>query len=148
MNLIDGGVLNPVPIAPTFSDDTDMTIAVNLEGPVSDEEVLIEQSPIFPSSMNPFKEKISTLFKKFLQGSGNEQEDDWGVVDVAQRAFEAMQGTIARQKLAAYPPDHTIEIPRNTCTFLEFDRAAELIELGYNRAKEQLGNNDEKNGAT
>ena len=148
MNLIDGGVLNPVPIAPTFSDDTDMTIAVNLEGPVTDEQVLIEQSPIFPSSMNPFKEKISTLFKKFLQGSGNEQEDDWGVVDVAQRAFEAMQGTIARQKLAAYPPDHTIEIPRNTCTFLEFDRAAELIELGYNRAKEQLGNNDEKNGAT
>lgn len=28
--LIDGGVLNPVPIAPTFKDDTDLTIAVNL----------------------------------------------------------------------------------------------------------------------
>ena len=28
--LIDGGVLNPVPIAPTFNDDTDLTIAVNL----------------------------------------------------------------------------------------------------------------------
>ena len=30
--LIDGGVLNPVPIAPTFSDNTDLTIAVNLGG--------------------------------------------------------------------------------------------------------------------
>ena len=30
--LIDGGVLNPVPIAPTFNDDTDITIAVNLGG--------------------------------------------------------------------------------------------------------------------
>lgn len=29
-DLIDGGILNPVPIAPTFSDQTDMTIAVNL----------------------------------------------------------------------------------------------------------------------
>ncbi len=28
--LIDGGVLNPLPIAPTVSDDTDITIAVNL----------------------------------------------------------------------------------------------------------------------
>ena len=28
--LIDGGVLNPLPIAPTVADDTDITIAVNL----------------------------------------------------------------------------------------------------------------------
>lgn len=30
VDLIDGGVLNPVPIAPTFSDDSDYKIAVNL----------------------------------------------------------------------------------------------------------------------
>ena len=34
VELLDGGILNPVPIAPTFSDDTDMKIAVNLGGPV------------------------------------------------------------------------------------------------------------------
>jgi NTE family protein len=36
IDLIDGGVLNPVPIAPTFSDATDMTIAVNLGGKIVD----------------------------------------------------------------------------------------------------------------
>ncbi len=30
--LIDGGVLNPVPIASTFGDNTDVTVAVNLSG--------------------------------------------------------------------------------------------------------------------
>lgn len=146
MDLIDGGVLNPVPIAPTFSDDTDMTIAVNLEGPVADKKALTERRPIFPSSMNSFKERISTLFRKFLDSSEAEQKDEWGVVDVAHRAFEAMQSTIARQKLAAYPPDHTIEIPRNVCTFMEFDRAAELIELGYKKAEEHFKNDDENDG--
>jgi NTE family protein len=146
MDLIDGGVLNPVPIAPTFSDDTDMTIAVNLEGPVTDKETLTERRPIFPSSMNSFKERISTLFRKFLDSPDDEQKDEWGVVDVAHRAFEAMQSTIARQKLATYPPDHTIEIPRNVCTFLEFDRAAELIELGYLKAEEHFKNDDENDG--
>jgi len=140
MVLIDGGVLNPVPIAPTFSDDTDMTIAVNLEGPVKDEETLSEQKPILFSNLEPFKEKISNFFNKFRDDSYKDQEDEWGVVDVAHRAFEAMQGTIARHKLSAYPPDHTIEIPSNVCTFLEFDRAAELIELGYKKAGEHLGN--------
>jgi len=38
VNLIDGGVLNPVPIAPTFGDETDMTIAVNLGGAVKSEK--------------------------------------------------------------------------------------------------------------
>ena len=53
--------------------------------------------------------------------------------------FEAMQGTIARQKLAAYPAEHLIEIARNACGTLEFDRASEMIELGYNRAQKCLG---------
>lgn len=143
MDLIDGGVLNPVPIAPTFSDNTDMTIAVNLEGEVTDEEALAKQQSILPSNMKPLKEKISNLFRKLHDGSAKDQGAEWGVVDVAHRAFEAMQSTIARQKLAAYPPDHTIEIPRNVCTFLEFDRAAELIELGYKKADEYLGNKGE-----
>ena len=29
-SLLDGGILNPVPIAPTFEDHNDLTIAVNL----------------------------------------------------------------------------------------------------------------------
>ena len=38
VDLVDGGVLNPVPIAPTFGDETDMTIAVNLGGPAEGSE--------------------------------------------------------------------------------------------------------------
>ena len=35
LKLLDGGILNPVPIAPTFEDHTDMTIAVDLGAPAS-----------------------------------------------------------------------------------------------------------------
>ena len=49
-----------------------------------------------------------------------------------------MQSTIARHKLAAYPPDIVIEIARNACRTLEFDRASSMIELGYRKAKECL----------
>jgi NTE family protein len=60
---------------------------------------------------------------------------DWGGYEIAIQAFDAMQSTIARQKLAAYPPDTVIEIARNACRTLEFDRAAEMIALGYRKAK-------------
>ena len=35
MKLLDGGILNPVPIAPTFEDTTYLTIAINLGAPPS-----------------------------------------------------------------------------------------------------------------
>jgi NTE family protein len=52
--------------------------------------------------------------------------------------MDTMQTTIGRMKLAAYTPKLVIEIPRNLCTFFEFDRATELIEFGYQRTEEAL----------
>jgi NTE family protein len=49
-----------------------------------------------------------------------------------------MQGAIARLKLAAYAPDEVIEIPRDACSFFEFDRAHEMAELGYERTARVL----------
>ena len=40
VQLIDGGILNPTPIEPTLGDDTDLTIAVDLGGPIMKEEAL------------------------------------------------------------------------------------------------------------
>jgi NTE family protein len=54
------------------------------------------------------------------------------------QSFDTMQGAIARQKLAAYPPDIILEVPRNSCGTLEFDRATEMIELGYSTAAKTI----------
>lgn len=137
VDLVDGGVLNPVPIAPTFGDETQMTIAVNLGGPASSPEKLDAVKAAPTVSTSPFHEKINRFINR-LQQSVTSSGRDWGAYDIAIQAFEAMQSAIARQKLAAYPPDIVIEIPRNACQTLEFDRAAEIIELGYKRAKECL----------
>ena len=46
--LLDGGMLNPVPVAPTFRDDTDTTIAVNLSGAATALPKLEERHISFP----------------------------------------------------------------------------------------------------
>jgi NTE family protein len=137
--LIDGGVLNPVPIAPTFSDGTDLTIAVNLGG------TLIKDKPITTTpkanlSDSTIQGKIVNFINSFSKEDIVNSSQDWGAYDIANQAFDAMQSTIARQKLAAYPADIVIEIPRNACGTLEFDRAEEMIELGYQAAKKSFKN--------
>jgi NTE family protein len=134
--LIDGGVLNPVPIAPTFGDNTDLTIAVNLGGPPTeiDDQAGKPENPQLQDSF--IHQNINRFIKNLQQSAMSTGRKDWDVYDVAMQAFEAMQSTIARQKLAAYPPDLTIEIARNACGTLEFDRADEMIKLGYTKAKQ------------
>ncbi len=139
VDLVDGGILNPVPIAPTFGDKTDLTIAVNLGGPAESPEKLSDIKTAPTLSSTSFHEKINSFInhlQRSVTSSGRDR--DWGAYDIAIGALEAMQSTIARQKLAAYPPDIVIEIASNACQILEFDRASEMIELGHRKAKECL----------
>jgi len=128
--LVDGGALNPVPIAPSFHDDTDLTIAVNLGGDRCEEclEIKEEKNRL----QNTIKEYISKLSipDSFLSQTS--------MYMVANKSFETMQGTLARMKLAAYPPDIEIDIPRNICGTFEFDKSTQLIEYGYKKCKETL----------
>ncbi len=133
--LIDGGVLNPVPIAPTTHDDTDLTIAVNLGG-----DLLKENNPIKNNATENLKEgKFQQDIKKFILSLDKREETtgmkSLGMYEVADKAFDTMQSAIGRLKIAAYPPNIEIKIARNACGTLEFDRASEMIELGYLKTK-------------
>lgn len=138
VDLIDGGVLNPVPIAPTFNDSTDITIAVNLGGQIEEK---IEVSTINDEKNEEgslIASKINDFVKSFKGSTVEDINKEWGVFEIANLAFDAMQSSIARQKLAAYPPDYSIEIARNACGILEFSLSSQMIELGYSKAKETL----------
>jgi NTE family protein len=137
-HLIDGGVLNPVPIAPTFNDNTDLTIAVNLGGPLERKPKKKSKESKTENQDASFQERVNQWIGELQDSIMTRSDDDWSAYDIADQAFDAMQSTIARQKLAAYPPDITIEIARNACGTLEFDRADEMIELGRSKAAEAL----------
>lgn len=135
--LIDGGVLNPVPIAPTFGDNTDITLAVNLGG---EPEALTQKMP--QTTQQPMESKLHHKITHFIDSLGSSVKSkmsfNFAAYDIANQAFDAMQSTIARQKLAAYPADITLEVPRNACGTLQFERSQEMIDRGYQLAKDRL----------
>jgi len=129
--LFDGAVVNPVPVAPTLDDGTDLTIAVDLSGPA-------ESRPVPPISASlvgdsSYRKRI-LKFVEAVRPHRGPREPARGLLDVAFTSMQTMQDTIAQLRLTAYPPDVLVEIPRNACGFFEFWRAEELIELGRDRA--------------
>jgi NTE family protein len=83
--------------------------------------------------------KIRNFIEDLKNRTPLDNAGSWKMLRIADQTFDAMQGAIARQKLAAYPPDHTIIIARDACGTLEFHRADEMITLGYETTARSLG---------
>ena len=138
--LVDGGIINPIPIAPTLNDDTELTVAVGLNGPP---EIFNPKQNLDQNESENNKNKYQLSIEKFIEGlmpkgENEKSKQDLGLLNLIAKSMDTMQTSIARFKLAANSPDIVIEIPRNICTWFEFDRAEELIEFGYKRTSEAI----------
>lgn len=135
--LVDGGLVNPVPIAPTLRDLSDITIAVDLNGEAEPQQAVSVTKHPPKGKESPYKQHI----KKFVEELAPRKRDkdhDWGFIEVIHHSLDVMQNTISRLKLAAYSPDVTIDLPKNACGSFEFYRAEELIALGRRKAEMAL----------
>ena len=187
--LVDGGLLNPLPIVPVVSSHCDLIIAVNLNATNQKHYTLpvIQRPPAFKSRFDnlvrslgshlPFRrkqaEQLLLLEQEALQAQaadinpwleGAEPEaqqpaaapetagapksatgsfiiDNVGpasLLDLINQSFEVMQTSLAQYKIAGYPPDVLINVPKRVCRFFEFYKAPELIALGREIASDTL----------
>ncbi|OCR23764.1 alpha/beta hydrolase [Pseudomonas syringae] len=193
--LVDGGLLNPLPIVPVVSSHCDLIVAVNLNSTNQGHYQLpvIERAPAvkkrFDSLISslgsrlPFRRKLDTAGGDVLrleQDSlkaraatianpwlGEDSADPQGqqpaaapqgesapksatgsiiidnvgpasLLDLINQSFEVMQTSLAQYKIAGYPPDILINVPKRVCRFFEFYKAPELIALGREIASDTL----------
>lgn len=154
--LADGGILDPLPMAPIAAVNADLTIAVSLAGSESGgvEEPAEPGARATTEWLARVWRSTTSLFESGAVlgrlGTGSDEDSaaedsDEELVDATKEAsvvpklgsFEVMNRTIdiaqaalARHQLAGYPPDLLIEVPRSACRSLEFHRAAEVIDVG------------------
>lgn len=138
--LVDGGIINPIPIAPTLKDDTDLTIAVALNG-LPEAQNSVKEIEINEKD-DEKKNKYQVAIEKFIDGlmpkNIDRNKEEESLFNLVIQSMDTMRNTLTRFKLSANPPDIIIEIPRDLCSWFEFDRAEELIEFGYTRTYELL----------
>ena len=164
--LVDGALMNPVPILPTLPAKADLTIAVHLAGETRRHTPTRPSGPLVPADEDEIDAEIETgrlhagdevtrlreragrllgweTVRARLGRDGERADGDamaeLGRLDIMNLAFETMQATLTSYKLAGYPPDVLVEIPKSSARTFEFHRAAELIELGRERTEAALG---------
>lgn len=172
--LVDGGLLNPLPIVPVVSSHSDLIIAVNLNANNHRQYPLPEilrpgrfdamvssissHIPFWRKDNKGLDEHIAQIQAEQLlnadapppapagQGAPKSAEGamviDVGgpasLLELINQSFEAMQSSLTQYKIAGYPPNVLVNIPRRACRFYEFYKAPELIRLGQIVARDAL----------
>lgn len=161
--LIDGAVVNPVPVNLCRMLGADYVIAVNLCSDFRPQRAADELSKavqesqestdhFFAKSQNVIRQWLSqgeTKNKKAeTESENNESKVNKakpatapGIFSVITSALDILQARVTRSRLAGEPPDLLIEPHLDNVGLMEFHRAEELIQLGeatVNRLSEQI----------
>ena len=185
--LVDGGLLNPLPIVPVVSSHCDLIVAVNLNATNQNhyQLPLIERPAALKGRIDQLMSNLGSRLPNFrrkgddetlLLGSAqhpgdeiapatapNRKEDGaaprsasgsriaefsgpGSLLELVNQSFEVMQTSLAQYKIAGYPPDILINVPKRVCRFFEFYKAPELIMLGRQIARDTLDKYESERG--
>jgi len=151
--LVDGGLVDPVPVSVAISMGADIVIAVDLSsGNVSKikrikQKAQKEQAPLahtenrnelikklsvyYESAELSFKSKINELFRR--------EADIPDIIETVTTSINIMQNRITRVNLAVTPPDILIQPHLGDLKMLDFDQVEHTIAEGYMSAKDKMG---------
>ena len=152
--LVDGGLLNPVPIAAMRQALADVVIAVDVNVRAANAPAANahghEARRALTGSQDPAQLPVATgaeeegdkdtagsMFAQWFTRKAAEQAQT-GLIDLMARSLDTMQGQLSRMQLAFDPPDILVRISRESSFFYEFWRTRELIEIGRQQADHAL----------
>ncbi|MDQ2075925.1 patatin-like phospholipase family protein [Marinimicrobium sp. ABcell2] len=135
--LVDGSVLNPIPVAPTLRRMTDQIFVVDANGP----PVSVMPQPE-DTDDKPAQGWLSSMARKVGLGSDPDPQTraKLSAVSVMERSLDTMMAALTRQHLAVFQPDMVFRVPRDLFMIHEFHRATEIIEMGRQLARDLLDN--------
>ena len=151
--LVDGGLVNPVPVNVLRSMGADFVIAVDLNhgvvgGRVSRGRAAPPAPPVRDVPVTEIKSRIARALHTQMARMGLPALDQikrWrsreqlpSIFDVMATSISIMETLITTSRLDADPPDLLIQPKVGHIRSMEFHRAGEAILEGYREAKERL----------
>lgn len=130
--LVDGALVNPVPVSACRAYEPDVVIAVNLNS-----ELFGRATVVQPSFYDVHEQEVAEMETKktgwlpFISSSAKAKQNQLGIMSVMFESFNIIQDRVSRARLAGDPPDYTVRPKLKNVSIADFYKAEEAIELGY-----------------
>lgn len=138
--LVDGGLVNPIPVSLCRQMGADIVIAVNLNSDIMGRRFLSREKQQLKNGKGLLSQKLASLlngklksgqvslFNRLIQ---EQPERGPSIIQVISKSVYIMQDRITKQRLASDPPDILVSPHLAHIGLLEFNRGEESIEEGY-----------------
>lgn len=156
--LLDGGLVNPVPVSLARAMGGDYVIAVNLNGDIVGRHFFVheEEESADPDEserqLAEIEEKDSVVAKwaarmkagfgvrldSYISSLRKKESPDPGLFDVMAGSIDIMQDRLTRSRMAGDPPDVHITPRLSHIGLMDFDRSREAIEEGREATRRRL----------
>lgn len=137
--LVDGGLVNPVPVSLARAMGADLVIAVDLSSDILGRhlraEAVIEEPP--PSQVGEWLRKLQESVG-IRASTATAEPRAPSMLDVVASSLNIMQVRIGRSRMAGDPPDVLVAPRLAYLGLLDFHRAGEAIEAGRRAAEASL----------
>lgn len=129
--LVDGGLVNPVPVSLARAMGADVVIAVDLNNDIMDRHLRAPDPVPSPRWMQSLQENLSQWLPESLLGDDAAEPALPSMTNVMAASINIMQVRITRSRMAGDPPDVVIAPRLAYMGLLDFHRASEAMEVGY-----------------
>lgn len=156
--LVDGALVNPVPVSLNRALESDFVIAVHLNSQLNVQAPEVPPHDLTPQGLTEQVEHEQTRQPKQAKPQGHEQgfksflaqgqsyfenlkqkfkkdNETPGVMGVMAGAIDIMQERVTKARMAGDPPDVLLQPKLGHIGILEFERGEEAIEVGYETTK-------------
>ncbi len=139
MVLVDGGVVNPIPVNRVKRTKNDILIASYVNAvipyaPISDDKKYLK------SLENDYKKKVTEFKNKLNNILSKENKDKLNYFTLLSKSTNLMTHKLSIMNIEKYKPDILINTSRFSASHFDFLKAKELIEAGRKAAEESLNN--------
>lgn len=125
--LLDGGLVNPLPLNRVSRNKKDLLVAVNVSG--HDYRGQVEMRRIIKEQQNE-RSKVISLISKLMP-----QEPELNYYTLLNRSISIMINKNAQQSLKLTPPDILVDIRMNRYNTFDFDKVERLSAIGRNKTR-------------
>jgi len=137
--LVDGGLVNPVPVSLCRALGADIVIAVNLNADIINRYETVDQQQPHSNAQSPateqsndkdtFWEKTKSSLQNIISSEDSTIKEPKGF-DVISNSIHIMSSHLTRSRLAGEPPDVLLQPRLNNVGLLEIHKAKETIAEG------------------
>lgn len=126
--MLDGGLVNPVPVSAARAMGADVVIAVNLNAQLVGAHMARDSRAQADQAGGSDEER--SIWNKMMDYFSSSDGEDPGFFDVVASSINIMQDRITRSRMAGDPPEVTLVPMLEDFALMDFHRAKEAIEEG------------------